>query len=68
MKKQYSVVKELVIIYSYFRYVKFVVKIEKRCVKSIPKAYRTLKTKINSKIISIHRGRRERYLKKLQKK
>ena len=66
-KKQYSVVKELVIIYSYFRYVKFVVKIEKRCVKSIPKAYQTLKIKINSKIISIRRRRRERYLKKLQK-
>ena len=49
-KQQYSVVKELVIIYSYFRYVKFVVNIGKRCVKSIPKAYRTLKTKINSKI------------------
>lgn len=32
-KKQYSVVKELVIIYSYFRYVKFVVKVGKRCVK-----------------------------------
>ena len=66
-KQQYSVVKELVIIYSYFRYVKFVVKIGKRCVKSIPKAYRTFKTKINSKIISIRRRRRERYLKKLQK-
>ena len=66
-KKQYSVVKELVIIYSYFRYVKFVVKIGKRCVKSIPKAYRTLKTKVGNKIISIRRRRRERYLKKLQK-
>ena len=63
-KKQYSIVKELVIIYSYFRYVKFVVKIGKRCVKSIPKAYRTLKTKVNNKIISIRRHRRERYLKK----
>jgi len=66
-KKQYSILKELVIIYSYFRYVKFVVKIGKRCVKLIPKAYRTLKTKVNTKIISIRRRRRERYLKKLQK-
>lgn len=67
-ENQYSIVKELVIIYSYFRYVKFAVKVGKRCVKSIPKAYQTFKTKINSKIISIRRRRREKYLKKLQKK
>lgn len=66
-KKQYSVVRELVIIYSYFRYVKFVVKIGKRCVKSIPKAYRTLKTKVNSKLISIRKRWRKRYLKKNSK-
>ena len=66
-KKQYSVVRELVIIYSYFRYVKFVVKIGKRCVKSILKAYRTLKTKVNSKLISIRKRWRKRYLKKIQK-
>ena len=66
-KKQYSVVRELVIIYSYFRYVKFVVKIGKKCVKSIPKVYRTLKTKVNSKIISIRKRWRKRYLKKIQR-
>jgi len=63
-KKQYLVVKELVIIYSYFRYVKFIGKIGKRCVTSISKAYQT---KVNSKMISICRRQRERYLKKLQK-
>lgn len=54
--------------YSYFKYVEFVVKVEKRCVKSIIKAYQTFKTKINNKIISIRRRQREGYLKKLQKK
>lgn len=58
-KKQYSVVKESVIIYSYFRYVQFVVKVGKRYIKFIPKAYRTLK---NSKIISIRICRRGFYL------
>ena len=66
-ESQYSIVRELIIIYSYFRYVKFVVRIGKRCVKSIPRVYRTLKTKINSKIISIRRRGREKYLKKLRK-
>ena len=63
--KNYSIVKQVVVLYSYFRYVKFVSKVAR---KFIPKAYRILKNraiiirqKLNRKNIKVSINRCKKY-------